>query len=41
MVTLKVLCAMLFAAALIVGGAIDSDDPTTAWHPIQITGVVR
>ena len=41
MVTLKVLCAMLFAAALIAGSVIDTDEPTTAPQPILITSLVR
>jgi len=41
MVTLKVLCAMLFAAALIAGTVIDTDAPVTAPHPVLITSLVR
>jgi len=41
MVTLKVLCAMLFAAALIAGGVIDTEGPTTVPQPVLISGVVR
>jgi len=41
MVTLKILCAMLFAAALFASAVIDTGGVTSGLEPIQISGLIH